>query len=565
MAKLIDISNFKTLSTPEKLNFLDDSFVDSIKGLDEKTLNVSLRTIILDSDENSYVRKIVLELFTELVVLGKLKTRHAFSLLIDDWKPSTDIFLELQRLKDLLLYYEEAIEESEEIESVFKTGIENSESEIIGQSLFNLGIISLIKALRSTNKEEYKSILDKSDFYFQKSIEQIENRVDSKFYQKVILILKELLLSKWGASAQYIKELGNYLFKKEAFSFKFDFDNLQYGFYKILTSLQQICIQQPKNWINYRLELDKVFLHFSEITNSKISNRLNEKSLLDKFGIHLKGKILEPYFVINLSTEITKIDVLLRDIPVGSSEFNFLQYLKNLIEGTNKKKVEFESLESGFKNLFPNQNPQLITQVINDIKVPSDYIRAFELLTQKNNDNLVGHIMFACSKLQGDKKYWGKDVYENDRNRFIATVLESAGFTIKDQPQWSTSAEGKDSGEIDVFITESNGTPKSIIEALILDSLKQDYLILHLDKLFRYDTTGLENNYIITYSLAKNFDGLWNKYKDFISKHNYEHKFIDFKELDQFNFSDIRIGVAQHLRNGKTKYLYHIMINLVER
>ena len=105
MDKSVNISNFKTLSTPEKLNFLDDSFADSIKDLDEKTLNGLLRNIILDSDENSYVRKIVLALFTELVVLGRLKTRHAFSLLIDDWKPSTDIFLELQSLKDLLLYY----------------------------------------------------------------------------------------------------------------------------------------------------------------------------------------------------------------------------------------------------------------------------------------------------------------------------------------------------------------------------------------------------------------------------------------------------------------------------
>lgn len=565
MDKLVDISNFKTLSTPEKLNFLDDSFVDSIKGLDEKTLNVSLRTIILDSDENSYVRKIVLELFTELVVLGRLKTRHSFSLLIDDWKPSSDIFLELQRLKDLLLYYEESIEESEEIESVFKIGIENSESEIIGQCLFNLGIISLVKALRSTNEEEYKSTLDKSDFYFLKSTEQIENRVDSKFYHKVILILKELLLTKWVSAIQYIKELGNNLFQKELFSFKYDFDNLQYGFYKILNSLQQICIQQPKNWIDYRLELDKVFLHFSEITNSIVTKRLNEKSLLDKLGVHLKGRILEPYFVINLSNEITKIDVLLRNIPVGSSEFNFLQYLKTLIEGTNKKKIEFDNLKTEFQKLFPKHNPQLIANVTNDIETPIDFIKAFELFSQKSNENLISDIIFACANLQGDKKYWGSSVNENDRNRYITNMLKSAGYNVNDQPQWSISTEGKDSGEIDVFITESNGIPKSIIEALILDSLKQDYLILHLDKLFRYDTTGLENNYIITYALAKNFDGLWNKYKDFISKHNYEHKFIDFKELDQFNFSDIRIGVAQHLRNGKTKNLYHIMINLVER
>ena len=222
-------------------------------------------------------------------------------------------------------------------------------------------------------------------------------------------------------------------------------------------------------------------------------------------------------------------------------------------------------LKSEFKKLFPKQNHQWIAKIISDITEPTDYIRAFEILTQKDNDNLISHLMFACSKLQGDKKYWGKDVNENDRNRLIATILESAGYTIKDQPQWSISAEGKDSGEIDIFITESNGTPKSIIEALILDSLKKEYLILHLDKLFRYDTTGLENNYIITYSLAKNFDNLWKKYQDFISNHAYSYKFIDFKELVEFNFADIRIGVAQHSRNDKMVKLYHIIINLVER
>lgn len=192
-------------------------------------------------------------------------------------------------------------------------------------------------------------------------------------------------------------------------------------------------------------------------------------------------------------------------------------------------------------------------------------MQAFEILSRKDNVALVEHLMFASSKLQGDKKYWGNSVNENDRNRYIATLLEAAGYTIKDQPQWSTSNEGKDSGEIDVFVTEPNGTPKSIIEALILDSLKQEYLILHLNKLFRYDTTGLENNYIITYSLAKNFESFWNRYQDFISKHVYEYEFIDFKELAKYNYADIKIGVAQHLRNGKKINLYHIMINLIER
>ncbi|MGV8826717.1 MAG: hypothetical protein ACWA6U_00225 [Breznakibacter sp.] len=565
MNKTFDISNFKTLSVPEKLDFLGDSFIASIKEFDEKSLNSLLRSIILDCNENAYVRKSVLELFTELVILGKIKIRHAYSLLIDDWESSEDVFLELQRLKDLLLYYEPSDAECDDIELIFKTGVENSEAEIIGASFFNLGIISLAKALRSSNENEYKTNLENGDLYFKKSIEEIENHIDSKFYQKVILILKELLSNKWDSASIYIIELANNLFKREIFGFNYSFDNLQYGFYKILTSLQQICIQQPQDWINYRLELDKVYLNYSEITNTKIKTRLNEKSLIEKIGDHLKNSILEPFFVINLSSEVTKIDILLRGNVEGSSEWNFLKYLKTVIQDTDKKKAETESVEIEFKKLFPNHSPQRIREVISKLNKPTDYLRAFEILSRKDNDNLIEHLMFACSKLQGDKKYWGNSVNENDRNRYVATMLESAGYTIKDQSQWSTSSEGKHSGEIDVFVTEPNGTPKSIIEALILDSLKQDYLVLHLDKLFRYDTTGLENNFIVTYSLAKNFNSFWHRYQDFISQHNYDYEFIDFKELAIYNYADIKIGVAQHLRNGKEINLYHIMINLVER
>ena len=112
--------------------------------------------------------------------------------------PMKILFLELQRLKDLLLYYEQSGDECSEIESIFKTGTENSEAEIIGESFFNLGIITLTKALTATNENEYISNLEMGDYYFRNSIEEIENRVDSRFFQKVVLILKELELWQMG-------------------------------------------------------------------------------------------------------------------------------------------------------------------------------------------------------------------------------------------------------------------------------------------------------------------------------------------------------------------------------
>lgn len=218
-----------------------------------------------------------------------------------------------------------------------------------------------------------------------------------------------------------------------------------------------------------------------------------------------------------------------------------------------------------FKKLFPTRNPVIIEQLVNEIDKPSDYLKAIETLINKSNSELVDSLIFASAKMQGDKKYWANNSDENERNKYLANLVEAKGFSIKDQTQWSTSNEGKKSGEIDIFITEKDGSPKSIIEALILDSLKTNYLIIHLDKLFRYDTTGLENNYIIIYSTAKDFAKLWNKYKAFISKHVYNYKFIDFEEINDYNFTDIKIGVAKHLRNRKKIKLYHIMINLSER
>ncbi|MBJ7880990.1 hypothetical protein [Gelidibacter salicanalis] len=562
MNKNFEILEFKTLSTPEKISFLENDFVGSIINLEEKTINSSMREIILDEKENSFVRKIGLELFTDLVVLGKLKIRQGLSLLIDDWIPSSEIFIELQRLKDLYLYYDDS---NEEIEIIYQQKLNDSEAELVSESLLNLGLINFQKALTSTSEEECSKALTISESYFIKSYEELENRIDSNFYFKVVSILGEIINNRWGSAKEYIRELGNILFQREVFSFDYKLENLQFSFYKILTSLQKLCNKQPNNWLDYRSELDNVYLCYSEITNSTLKQRLNENSVASSLGNFVSEKIFEPYFMIHFSSEITKLNVRLGELQQGTEEHNFLSYLKSVIENNNKKKVELDSLGRRFKNLFPTHNQVIIEQLVNQIVKPSDCLKAFETLTNKSNSELVDSLIFASAKMQGDKKYWANNSDENERNKYLANLVEARGFSIKDQTQWSTSNEGKKSGEIDIFITEKDGSPKSIIEALILDSLKTDYIILHLDKLFRYDTTGLENNYIITYSTAKDFAKLWNKYKAFISKHVYNYKFIDYEEINDYNFTDIKIGVAKHLRNGKKIKLYHIMINLSER
>lgn len=557
-----DLYNFSILNNPEKIQFLEWDFYASIEGIEEKELNSLMRKIIQDEKENSYIRKISLELFTELVIIGKLKKRYGLSLLIDDWSTNADVFIEQRRLKDLFLYYEIG---EVDIEKIYINNINHIENEIVSESYFNLGLIHFQKALNASTKELCLQELENSKSHFEKSSIVIENQVNSEYYGNIISTLIELIKGLWGSASKLIKDLTNLLFNKEVFSFKYELDNFQFGLYKILGSLQKICNEKPNEWLNFRIGLDDIYLNYSEITNSSLKQRLNKKCVVNDFAQLTKKWFLEPYFSINLSSEITKLNIRLGEFIVGTNEHDFLLYLKSIIENDSKKNFELESIEIKFKKLFPFKSAIEIEQTIKNISSPIEYLSAFESFSTKSNEFLIETLIFACSKLQGDKYYWGKAVSENQRNKYIANLLEASGFTIKDQPEWSVSAEGKNSGEIDIFVTEKNGSPKSIIEALNLNSLKSEYLELHIDKLFKYDTTGLQNNYLITYSTAKNFITLWDKYKIFISKHNYVYKFREFSEINDYNYTDIKIGVAEHQRNGKVIYIYHIMINLQDR
>lgn len=153
---------------------------------------------------------------------------------------------------------------------------------------------------------------------------------------------------------------------------------------------------------------------------------------------------------------------------------------------------------------------------------------------------------------------------EDDRNTYIADLLESSGYYIKDQTRWSKSHEGKSAGEIDIFIRDKFGTPLSIIEALNLDSLKKKYTTLHLDKIFNYDVTGLKSNFIIVYSNAKGFLGLWNKYINFVENRNFQYPILSVEKIQAYDYAEIMIFKSVHDRNGQKVNLYHVAVNLYE-
>lgn len=166
--------------------------------------------------------------------------------------------------------------------------------------------------------------------------------------------------------------------------------------------------------------------------------------------------------------------------------------------------------------------------------------------------------------MQQNHLYYG-NFSEDDRNTFIASMLISAGFHVKDQTRKSTTETGKSAGEVDIFIEDINGYPLSIIVALNLSSVVKDYIKTHIDKIFTYDANGLKDNYILVYADVKDFGSFYNRYLDFIKNHDFKYPLITLVEDNSVEFSDLRKFTIVHNPNGTNVNMHHIVMNLAKK
>ncbi len=484
MCNSINLLNFNFLSLSEKFYFFDcevNEIIDSSENID---FNVFFSKIILDDSENSNIRKRALEIFIECVFLKKIKTRQALNLLVDNWNNNCDEFLKLQRLKDLFFFYDQ---ESSEIETIFKDHLKEEETELISEAYFNLGLINMQKGFLSLTKDETLSYLKESEIFFRFSNEFIENRIDAQFYIIIVSILTDSMNSLKGNFQQSLKMAANILFNIEAFSNIHPNNPFYLGFYRVLNSVYLIEQENPENWLDYRISLTQLYNQYSEINHQILKERLNRSILSSTFNSLVGNQFIEPYFSLNFNSQISKIDTRLFELDSKSEEFIFLNYLKESASNQDSnKKAASDSIRQSLKNLFPQRSYTSIDETLLKIKNDRstlDFLNVIEELKAPSINEFTDKLINACIKLQGNRIYRG-NYSEDDRNTFIASILEASDYNTKDQTRWSTSAAGKSAGEIDIFIYDKKGYPFTIIEALNLASLKTDYTILHINKIF---------------------------------------------------------------------------------
>ena len=192
--------------------------------------------------------------------------------------------------------------------------------------------------------------------------------------------------------------------------------------------------------------------------------------------------------------------------------------------------------------------------------------------TQRKNDAqlLTGLLMNACRELQ-NQRIWHQSEgrSENSRNTFISSLLSQSSFVAKDQTLGGESSTGISIGENDIKIFRNQNEPYAIIEAVNLSAPHgKDWhhknMREHVDRIYKYDTNGLSQNYLLTYVDTPKFDAYWSSILNEFTITNKckfgNAEFIDITDLPEQSNTDLRIGVARYRRNGRIVNLYVIAV-----
>jgi len=212
--------------------------------------------------------------------------------------------------------------------------------------------------------------------------------------------------------------------------------------------------------------------------------------------------------------------------------------------------VEYENIDISGKNVFA------IKLKNSDKALSMNFTKDFG-----SEEAFVKNLVLACLNLQARRHY--SNANEDDRNDYIGDILGAIGYTVKDQTRRGSSSSGKDSGELDLFVSK-DGLPFTVIEAMNLDSLSTRYINKHLDKIFSYDTSGNKFNVCLSYVKTADFDLFWKKYSAHVVNYSYPAPLLssDTSIDDENGYSELRIIKTYHSRSGRKVSLYHICVRI---
>ncbi|MBU3073862.1 hypothetical protein [Clostridium estertheticum] len=545
-------------SIKEKIYYWDEGFQANVDIYEEKQILTFIKNVIMDADEKIFCKRRALQELLWLVFKEKLKERKIIALLLDEWEENQEDSLECLRLQYLSLFYQK---EKNDIKDVITERSKANSYEVKAEANYQLGLIALFEANDSFG-EEYGKNITIAEKFFGSSVENEDNRIDAEILKLICKYLRFSIALKLIEANQLYKKIMALIWETRIMSFNGCTNPVYIGIGRSISKIQVLIESTPECWLDYRKEFNNLCLQFYQLSNFEYK----ENSFYGKVVIgtcdNLVEKFLEPVFKYNYKATLAKINVILNKEDVTDEEKKFLDYLKKVINTDDLKSKDVGG--NIIKELFPaltEEDLMIFNEKIQESNASGAAYGLLEATKRYSYESLLNSIVVSCIKLQGNYLY--RDASEDERNDHMRDLLQAYGFLIKDQTRWGISNAGKSAGEVDILVEEKN-KPYAIIEALNLTSLDTKYLNVHIDKIYKYDTTGLKNNFIVSYVKLKNFDTFWDKYKKHIRDHKYPFELCELNDkiAREFDYAEIKVALTKHNRNGKIVGLYHVCIRI---
>ncbi|BBL22683.1 hypothetical protein [Comamonas terrigena] len=291
------------------------------------------------------------------------------------------------------------------------------------------------------------------------------------------------------------------------------------------------------------------------------------RALLARGDSFTVQKILARYREINhASLEKLEIEDLVSELTSiekdGSSIKGFLSIMAEKSQRTD------EQLQKHYNQIIAKDFAGYVA-VVKPSQAVHEYLRdamlaiANELTLRKRNlqeegKDEKGKFSFKGIKLENLVNDWFVSLFDQR--------MSHAKLSLRDQKRGGHSASGKGPGEIDGFITSSDGSRVGIFEAFRLLSFDTTTIRGHLNKIAGYDGESLSPVVIVGYCDVTDFSKLVESYKSYVSTLSYKGYMPLEGALGELtvshDFEHVWLGSETRRRGRKDIVFYHLLINL---
>lgn len=191
----------------------------------------------------------------------------------------------------------------------------------------------------------------------------------------------------------------------------------------------------------------------------------------------------------------------------------------------------------------------------------ADRMKDFIVNTNQSTTSLKSILVNICCNIL-DNQLILPTKTENNLNTFFRMMLsQNKMIKVSDQTLRGESAHGKTLGEIDLWVEYEDKT--SVIEALRTNSLKEDYIVEHINRVKKYDKRGNDENFILVYFHGSSLSEFSDKYRQLIEKSSdISYDRVRVNEDKKLSLNNIKIFDMSYYLNGNYSKITHIILNI---